>query len=243
MTIVRAPRPATHYTTIRNDVIRDERLSYRAVGLLTFILSHSDGWETTSAELSKGENKEGRDAVRTTLNELEAAGYIRRERLRNEKGQWMTATMVFDTPDLERSTTGFQAPVFQASVSQALLEHTGEGTSEVPPYPPRQNRPSTGRLRGEHLDRIEQALKVTLAASDRRKVAARLAGVDVAKLDSLVTAVTCDPPADIHEPLGFILKRISEWRAGWPRPAPRARIKVGGAPAGDFSRSGAKEWA
>jgi hypothetical protein len=246
MSIVRAPRPANHYTTIRNDVIRDPRLSYRAAGVLATILSHSDGWKTTSETLAERNDKEGRDAIRKALRELEDAGYLRRERVRGDRGRWKTETMVFDSPidpqafPLVGPKTADQAPVDQASAGQSSLEGTSEVPREVPPQVPLLDEPAPARQRGDHLAQIESTLHVQLRPTERRKIANRLAGVDVARLDDLVSAVTCDPPSDIHEPLGFILKRIGDWRDG--RPRPKGKTTIGGTPAGSFTKSGERSW-
>lgn len=97
MSIVRAPRPDRDFMVIRNGLIRDERLSYRARGLLVAILSRPDDWRTTSEQLAR-EGKEGRDAIRACLRELETAGYVVSTRVANERGQWSTERQVFDEP-------------------------------------------------------------------------------------------------------------------------------------------------
>lgn len=97
MSIKRAPRPKSNFTIIQNSVLRDENLSFRARGVLASILSRPDNWNTTADNLAR-ESKEGRNAILTVLKELEDAGYMKRNKYRNDKGQWIWESLVFDTP-------------------------------------------------------------------------------------------------------------------------------------------------
>lgn len=149
MAIHRATRPETHFTQIRNDVLRDDRLSYRARGLLAVILSHADGWATSSEDLARA-GKEGRDAIRTALQELEDAGYLLRERRQDSQGRWATHQVIYDTPHLDEQPAlfggtdspgpGNPAPGYPTPVSQASIEDheeqpspEGEGRKAPPP--------------------------------------------------------------------------------------------------------------
>ena len=86
--IRRAPRPAGNFTVIRNEVLRDTRLSYRSRGVLAAILSRPDNWRTSALQLSR-EGAEGRDAVLTALNELETFGYLARGKYALMMGLWI----------------------------------------------------------------------------------------------------------------------------------------------------------
>lgn len=108
MSIIRAPRPEADYVTIRNDVLRDDRLSYRARGILAVILSRPDNWRTDAASLCRS-GQEGRDAIRSALRELEGAGYITRERMQDERGRWRTVALVYDTPQPVQQTLSLDA--------------------------------------------------------------------------------------------------------------------------------------
>lgn len=95
--IVRRQR-LDRWTTIPNDVLRDHRLSWKARGLLAHLLSMPDGWRTSSDRLARL-GPDGRDAVRSGLAELEAAGYLQRRRCQDRRtGLWSTEVIISDQP-------------------------------------------------------------------------------------------------------------------------------------------------
>lgn len=97
--IVRVSRRDT-FTVIANDTIRDPNLSFRATGVLAFLLSMPDGWEVKGRVLADAK-KEGRDAVFTALGELEEHGYLVRTKERREDGTWTNVSIVYERPVLE----------------------------------------------------------------------------------------------------------------------------------------------
>jgi len=131
------------WTTIAQATVNDETLSYRARGVLVWLLDKPDDWRTDS-QLIADAGKEGRDAIRAALTELDRAGYLERERKQNEAGQWVTTWLVRERPKTEN-----QASVNRTSVSQALsnqvLRPITRGASQKGQY--------GGRFAGE-LDRI-----------------------------------------------------------------------------------------
>ncbi|MBM5802403.1 MAG: hypothetical protein FJ077_16670 [Cyanobacteria bacterium K_DeepCast_35m_m2_023] len=98
--ILRQPRVTTNFTVVPNAILKDSRLSFRAKGLLVYILSKPDYWRTTTAHLASV-GCDGKQAVQTTLRELEANGYVVRRRYQDSKtGQWRYETLVYDCPHL-----------------------------------------------------------------------------------------------------------------------------------------------
>jgi ribulose bisphosphate carboxylase small subunit len=90
------------YTVVANEAIEDSRLSFKARGILLWLLSKPDGWEVRSDAIAAA-GGEGRDAVRSGLTELEKAGYLVRSRERDEKGQWRTVSVIFERPNAQVS--------------------------------------------------------------------------------------------------------------------------------------------
>ena len=97
MSIYRAPRPESNWTQIRNGIIDDHRITFKATAVLIYILSKPDNWRTSTRHLSTVK-KEGIDAVRTAMSELECAGYVQRRRYQDETGKWCYDTLVYDIP-------------------------------------------------------------------------------------------------------------------------------------------------
>lgn len=75
------------YTSLPRRLLQDERISYRAQGVLTHLLSLPNDWKTNATRLS-ARRKEGRDAVETALTELEAVGYLSRRKVQYRDGTW-----------------------------------------------------------------------------------------------------------------------------------------------------------
>ena len=61
------------YTVMSNFHLKDKRLSLKAKGLLSQMLSLPDDWDYTLSGLSYI-NRESKDAIRSAVNELETAG-------------------------------------------------------------------------------------------------------------------------------------------------------------------------
>ena len=78
--------------------LKDRRLSLKAKGLLTVMLSLPDSWNYTLHGLT-AINQEGVDAIREAVRELEQAGYIVRTRARNAQGQLKgTVYTIYEQP-------------------------------------------------------------------------------------------------------------------------------------------------
>lgn len=86
------------FVTVDIRTAEDNQLSFRARGVLLWLLAKPDDWSVDST-LIAGHGTEGRDAVRGALRELETAGYLKREKVQIAGGKWVTETVVYEHPD------------------------------------------------------------------------------------------------------------------------------------------------
>lgn len=77
----------SNFTIVPNGLLRDPGLSLRDVGLLCVMLSLPDEWEFSIKGLESIFSHDGREAVCTSLNRIESAGYLRRDRQRDKTGK------------------------------------------------------------------------------------------------------------------------------------------------------------
>lgn len=85
-----------HFTQIPNEWLRDTRLSFKARGVLAMIMSHREGWSLSINSIAS-QNQEGKDAIRSAIQELETAGYLHRTQI-NEGGKFGEAVWVTQDP-------------------------------------------------------------------------------------------------------------------------------------------------
>lgn len=84
------------YTIVDNEALRDPKLSWRATGMLAYLLSLPDNWNVNIEDLTRRKT-DGRTAARSTLQELKDAGYVVLEETRDERGQFHRVLHVHET--------------------------------------------------------------------------------------------------------------------------------------------------
>ncbi|WP_213667648.1 hypothetical protein [Staphylococcus capitis] len=75
MAIVRVDKTTGNYYMAHKGYLYDERLSFKAKGVMTYISSKSDDYVVNITEISKAA-KDGKASVRTAIQELLAYGYL-----------------------------------------------------------------------------------------------------------------------------------------------------------------------
>ncbi len=93
------------YTVMSNHHLRNEKLSLKAKGLLSMMLSLPENWNYTTRGLA-AICKEGVDAIGGALRELETAGYIVRHQLRDRHGRISdTEYVIYEQPQPKKPDT------------------------------------------------------------------------------------------------------------------------------------------
>jgi hypothetical protein len=87
MPIIRVEKSRDNpYAQIHRDTLQDTSLSWKARGLLAYLLSKPDDWKIQKSHL-KEEAPDGKCSLNSGLDELKEAGYIEQEQKRNDHGQ------------------------------------------------------------------------------------------------------------------------------------------------------------
>lgn len=90
-----------NYTVMSNYHLRDKNLSYKAKGLLSFMLSLPEDWDYSINGLVSI-SKEGVKAIRNILQELQRYGYLVIEKKQNEVGQFEYEYLIYEQPDTQK---------------------------------------------------------------------------------------------------------------------------------------------
>ncbi|MEU8540924.1 hypothetical protein AB0C52_13205 [Streptomyces sp. NPDC048717] len=129
---VRRSPSRDHYVVVESATVRDVRLSYRALGILTYCLDQDKSWQIRSEQLARGEGREGRDAVRKALHQLARYGYYRLERRRFLDGTTVMGVAISKYPvtawadDYRRFDENLTIPVVEQQDGSWLVRYPDE---------------------------------------------------------------------------------------------------------------------
>lgn len=119
------------FAQIANSALRDQRLSFRARGILAMVLSNVGEWQATREWIARQSEHEGRQAIQTALNELTTLGYRRVHKERGPDGGWVTVTSWYHTPPAELVQESADEPEELVQESTDTSDD-GERTCPVP---------------------------------------------------------------------------------------------------------------
>lgn len=98
MSIVRVAKNS-NYVVMNRTALNDKRLSWKAKGIMSYLLSMPDDWVFYMEELQT-HAKDGRDSFRSGFKELTDAGYVERRAIKDEKTKKIISweTIVHEIP-------------------------------------------------------------------------------------------------------------------------------------------------
>lgn len=134
MAIIKHDTHLRCYTVMNNTCLQDPNMSMKAKGLYAYLMSLPEDWVLHQTEL-KRHFKDGKDSIRTAMNELIERGYITKTDSRNDLGQIVDCTyMVYETPlgetekPIAENPTSVNPPI-QSTNNNKVLSNTNILTS------------------------------------------------------------------------------------------------------------------
>lgn len=101
--IIRVKKRPSNFVIIDKTFLEDDRLSYKAKGILAYLLSKPDNWKVIVSDLVK-HSKDGFDSVYSGLKELKKYGYYEKNPIRDEKGiiiRW--ESIIYEVPKIKET--------------------------------------------------------------------------------------------------------------------------------------------
>lgn len=129
MAVFRVER-TQNYTMMSNYHLRDRRLSLKAKGLLSLMLSLPEDWDYTLSGLARI-SLEGKDAIRAAVVELERAGYVQRRQTTDKVGKFSSNEYIIR----ERPTPQELPPKGPSAAEPSSENQTTGNPSTVVPSP------------------------------------------------------------------------------------------------------------
>lgn len=111
--IFRIQKKRNNFVMMDKGFLDDDRLSYKAKGILAYLLSKPDNWVVVIKDLMN-HAKDGRDSIYSGLKELKECGYYSKTPVRNEKGvvtHW--DSVIYEVPEENpENTASYPLPAF-----------------------------------------------------------------------------------------------------------------------------------
>ena len=94
-------RKEENFTVLDNQLLQNKELSWKARGILTYLLSLPEDWDVNTKELATHAD-DGITSLRNGLKELREAGYIIYKKYQDEEGKFVHEYNVYEKPHTEK---------------------------------------------------------------------------------------------------------------------------------------------
>ena len=192
MSVIRIHK-TNNFTVMSNYHFKEKKMSLKAKGLLSLMLSLPNDWNYSVAGLVTL-SKDGKDSVMTALAELEKFGYLTRQQLVNEKGQFSGVEYhIYEQPQNEK-------PV--AEKPNAEIENTEKQHAEKRP------QLNTNQLNTKNNKDIKELNTKPISESELFDILVDIENYDLAELyrEYVEWRATTETPLTAHG-LKMLIKR------------------------------------
>ena len=153
MSIIRVHK-TSNYTVMSNNHFKEKKMSLKAKGLLSLMLSLPDDWDFNLAGLVTL-SKDGKDSVMSALSELEKFGYLKRTRLTNSKGQFAGVEYnIYEMPQVEEPVADNQNSEKQQEENQNAENPPQLNTNKLTTKESNNNESNTNYIYKEKLENV-----------------------------------------------------------------------------------------
>ena len=116
--IIRTNKNVNWFVQVDKRPLEDARLSWKAKGLMAYLLSRVDNWTVVVAHLATVSN-DGETAVRSALKELAEFGYAKLETIRGDDGKLEGKCWnIFEHPDMQKTPTSASTDIEVSRTSE-----------------------------------------------------------------------------------------------------------------------------
>ena len=129
--IIRVLRHERCYTVVDNDLVNNSRLSFRARGVLLWLLSKPDGWTVNQSAIARM-GLETPNAIKRVFVELHAAGHLEQVPIPGKGGRGVHGSeLVVHERPIEKPQVGVSGEVPDVSENRPVTNVTGQETSPL----------------------------------------------------------------------------------------------------------------
>jgi hypothetical protein len=113
-------------------ILHDKRLSFKAKGILTYLLGHGDGWECNFKNIANHAT-DGLDSVKSGMKELQELGYAKKMRKKNPKTGRIEgwSWLVYELPPEMRAQSKSGKSTLSPKVDYPRVENSISGKSNA----------------------------------------------------------------------------------------------------------------
>ena len=231
MAIIRQKREK-HFSIVNNEILNDTRLSFKARGLLIYMLSMKDDWKFYSKELAKHSQKDGKDSIQSALKEIEQAGYLQRIQTRQKNGRfgeqdWLLVDTPTFSPQPEKPSTVEPRPAKPQPANPQLTNTNNnntlpkqvlkESSSSIPPQKSKSKDPfnETANSKEEEDQKISELIEwflevtgVSPLNNQYRQINKALHKMSLTDANNLMHQVVDSMGPTVHDPVAYLIKSL-----------------------------------